>query len=310
MKIKIEEDYSKVKQFLKQNFSSPTHWPEWNLVVSKHFNTNFFYYTAYERDEPIGIFPVHETIKGRLKELNSGQLHFIPFGGWIFSKEVGFNLKKIPLPFNGQLTCYALPILRDFNVRYIEPYSYFKTLIVDLDQEIESIWNNELASKRRQNVKKAIKNDIEIRVDNSKDIDFFYDFYYNYSFKNNLTKDFFKDLFSLSSEVQFEVLWAKYRKRYLSSLIVAYDKNYSLYLFGINDKSAGFMGQAEILQWKAINIMKQKGCRYYDLCYIEPKRLPNIYRFKKGFSKKIYYIPLIKKRSYYYVIINKLNKLF
>lgn len=33
----LKQDFQLVEQFLTNNFSSPTHWPDWNLVISKYF---------------------------------------------------------------------------------------------------------------------------------------------------------------------------------------------------------------------------------------------------------------------------------
>ncbi len=44
MKITKETNYELAVDFLRSNFSSPTHWPDWNLVVSRHFKTTFFIY--------------------------------------------------------------------------------------------------------------------------------------------------------------------------------------------------------------------------------------------------------------------------
>ena len=44
MEIKREKNFNKIEKFLKNNFSAPTHWPDWNLIVSKFFNSEFLYF--------------------------------------------------------------------------------------------------------------------------------------------------------------------------------------------------------------------------------------------------------------------------
>ncbi|MGE5435593.1 MAG: hypothetical protein ACM3O3_00070, partial [Syntrophothermus sp.] len=60
IKIKSTNDYSIVEEFLNNNFSSPTHWPKWNILISKYFNTDFLYYLAFSGNELIGICPLHK----------------------------------------------------------------------------------------------------------------------------------------------------------------------------------------------------------------------------------------------------------
>jgi hypothetical protein len=52
--------------------------------------------------------------------------------------------------------------------------------------------------------------------------------------------------------------------------------------------------------------MKEYGCSYYDLCFIEPERLPHIYRFKKGFGNLEVSVPVYHRKSLYYKTINRL----
>ena len=87
MIIKKLTDFNLVEQFLTNTFSSPTHWPEWNILISELYKTKFYYLGAFENGKLIGICPIHEEIKGILKNLYSGQFHYIPNGGWIFNKK-------------------------------------------------------------------------------------------------------------------------------------------------------------------------------------------------------------------------------
>jgi len=307
-------DFSTAEAFLNNNFSSPTHWPEWNIIISKYYNTKFYYFTAYEKNKLIGLCPVHEIRNGYLKTLHSGQLHFIPYGGWIFSQKTTLNTSKLPTNINEMFLGFSLPILDEFNVIYSKNNTRnFETLIIDLQKDINEIWKNELNSKRRQNIRKAFKNNVQIEIDPKNELNNFYKMYEN-SCKNNklniLPKSFFKDMFKISKNICFKIIWAKKENNYLANIVVVYDKNYSFYWLGNNRKYLPFLGQTEILQWEAINSMKANGCKYYDLCYIEKERLPNIYRFKKGFSKTEVPIFFHTKKGFSYRVFNKIQKAF
>lgn len=79
--IESSKNYLIVEEFLKNNFSSPTHWPNWNILVSKYFHTDFLYSLAFSGIELIGICPLHKITNGALSNFYSGQFHFIPNGG-------------------------------------------------------------------------------------------------------------------------------------------------------------------------------------------------------------------------------------
>jgi len=93
---RISNDFQIIEDFLNGNFSSPTHWPDWNVIVSKYYHTDFFYFAAYDKKNLIGICPAHRVRIGRLFIINSGQFHFIPNGGWIFKND--FNVPSFSLP--------------------------------------------------------------------------------------------------------------------------------------------------------------------------------------------------------------------
>lgn len=67
-----------------------------------------------------------------------------------------------------------------------------------------------------------------------------------------------------------------------------------VYLFrATNDEGMTNKG-SYLLQWKAIQWMKDNGCRYYNLNGINPEKNPGSYHFKSGLSGKngrdVYYL--------------------
>jgi lipid II:glycine glycyltransferase (peptidoglycan interpeptide bridge formation enzyme) len=284
-------NFSLIEEFLKKNFSSPTHWPDWNLVISKYFNTSFYYFTANQDSELIGICPIHK-VKDKLFEiLWTGPKHFlIPYGGWIFNKEFQLNTKNISLSFNQSYQGFGLPLIQEFNVSYkAVKKNEFKTLLIDLTDSEDDIWNNNVDSKRRNMIRKALKNEVKIEIDTKNNLDFFYD---NFSEANKrygletYKKDFFLKLFSSIKNINMDIFWAKQGEQTLSGAVLAYDKNYAIYWLGFGIENAPNLGQGELIQWDMIKYSKSRKCKYYDLCSVEKEKLPKIYEFKKGFSKR------------------------
>ncbi len=307
-----EQNFDIVIEFLNNNFSSPTHWPEWNLVVSKYFNTTFFYFGAYEKADLIGICPIHEEKKGLFKYYNSGQFRYIPFGGWIFSKPSSVVFKDLHIEKLSYLQLYSLPLLNDFKFSTDNKGKTFKTLVINLEEEINNIWDHQLSPNKRNKIRKAKKNSVVVEVTKNFD-DCFYKSYENAASRAKLLilpKGFFQDLLSNSININFKILTASLHGASLARRIVAYDKNYSFtwlsWLDNVTDCSN--FGQGELLQWEAIKWMKGEHCRYYDLCYIDKERLPKIHKFKSGFSKNEVDIQYVVIKPLTFKIINKIKQ--
>ncbi len=309
----LNSQFDIINTFLSSNFSSPTHWPDWNLVVSKHYNTDFFYFVAYDKDEVIGICPAHKTKKGKLSLIFSGQFRFIPNGGWIFKS--GFENINISLPLNSNeaFQSFGLPFISEFMNSFYEKENSKTalTLIIDLDKDIEQIWNVEVHSKRRNMIRKAEKLGIQIRELKESELNEFYKVYTSANIRyglDSLSKEFFADIFYKSKNIKFKVLLSEEDDKIQNIVVIAYDKNYATYWLGFSNDNIKNNGQGDLLQWEAIKFAKQQGCKYYDLCYIEKEKLPHIYKFKKGFAKNEFKIPIINQKPLSYKIINKVTK--
>lgn len=313
MKVVKSKDFDSICEFLRFNFSSPTHWPDWNIVVSEHFKTDFFYYCAIQNDKLAGICPVHRLkYKSILWHELSGQFYYIPYGGWIFSGDLDYSKVKLPI---GKLTSFQgfnLPNLKEFGEfsKQSQQAENKKTLIIDLEQNEDDLWMKEVDSKRRNMIRKAEKNGIEVSQTSIFTTEF-YSVYYESCKKNELTllsESFFRDLTSIATNISFDFFTARLDNDSIANIVIVSDKNYSIYWLGNNAGKARNDGQGELLQWKAIQVMKAKGCRYYDLCYIEKDRLPDIYKFKSGFARNVVEVPLDTIKPLSFRAINYLIK--
>ena len=301
-----------IEAFLNNNFSSPTHWPDWNIIISKYYNTKFYYFAAYKNDKLIGLCPVHETNTTWLKTLYSGQFHFIPNGGWIFSDKTEVTEQFYPIPATRMFQGFSLPLIAQFNAIYnFKNQKKFWTLLIDLKKDLDEIWKNDLNTKRRNMIRKAEKYSIKIINDDKTDLREFYKYYTKANQKNKLQSlplDFFIELFASSKNVHSDILWAENDKVKIATVVTVYDRNYSFYWLGIPIENTPNLGQGELLQWEAIKRTKEYGCKYYDLCYIQKEKLPHIYKFKKGFSKTKVPNILHTKKSFIYRALNKIKK--
>ncbi|MFA5405512.1 MAG: GNAT family N-acetyltransferase [Ignavibacteria bacterium] len=315
IRIVSEDEFEKVDDFLSKNFSSPTHWKEWNLAISKQFDTEFFYYAYFDNGNLTGICPVHKIKNKYNFRLVSGpKEYFIPYGGWIFSKTTNFDSKMLNLKINENLEIYSLPLLNEFNASYkgYKTFKFYKTSLINLGSDEDEIWNS-FPSKRRNKIRKALKYNTEILSIDDIGIDSFYEFYVltnkQYGLLN-LSKDFFLELLGNARNIHIDILFAVYNSEILGSVVLVSDKNYSIYWLGARLEEAPNIGYFDLLQWETIKKAKARGCKFYDLCYLEKDRLPKIYKFKSDYSKNQFDILNVNYKSIAYRLINKIQKIF
>jgi len=303
------KNYNLITDFLNNNFSSPTHYPDWNLIISEDFATDFFYHVCLKNGNIIGICPYHRSKNNSYYDNYSGpQIYLIPYGGWIFSEKIVLDLKQSNNGNFKSIQGCTLPLIPEFNVNYkFTNHTDSETLVVDLYKSEEEIWNHDVSSKRRNMIRKSMLNNIEVESIDVNDIDRFYEFYCDANNRISLQifpKKYFYDLFTKSINIKFEFLVSKINNIPYSGIVIAYDKNYAIYWLGMTRGEIQNLGFGEVLQWEAIKFAKKSGCRYYDLSTIEKISLPQIYKFKKGFSKTEtpFYFYSEKK------LINKIHK--
>jgi lipid II:glycine glycyltransferase (peptidoglycan interpeptide bridge formation enzyme) len=310
-----KDEFGLVDEFLSANFSSPTHWKDWNIPLSRHYNTEFFYFGFYKDEKLTGICPIHK-IKNKMNyRLISGPKEFyMPFGGWIFSEEIIFESSFLNLKYNESLEIFTLPVLREFKAKY-EGYKLLKmhsTAILNLERSEEEIWDG-LPSQRRNKIRKAIKNNIRILTLDDVGLERFYDFYVftnkQYGLKS-LSPDFFKDLILKSKNINTDIIISEYNSEINGAVVTVSDKNYSIYWLGARLESSANTGFFDFLQWEAIKNAKSRGCRFYDLCYLEKDRLPGINKFKTDYSDSMLDVLNINYKPVTYRFINKIQKIF
>jgi len=283
-------DAPEILSFLRSSFSSPTHWPDWNIPLSEYFNTRFFYQTCWRGDQIIGICPCHEMTSGLSSTVFSGPKPWLmPYGGWLFSEPADLIDDFIQVGGGRRETIYvSLPSIPEFgSIVDSDQAKQWLTLVVDLRQDQETIWMSSLNAKRRNMIRKAEKANVQIVEDDKNDLASFYDIMKRANERNGLNSfelTFFSRLFSNAQNIAFDILWAKNEHGIIAGLVMARDKNFALYWLGMTIEGAPNMGQGDLLQWRAICRAKEFGCAYYDLCSIEKEHLPQIYEFKKGFS--------------------------
>ena len=110
---------------------------------------------------------------------------------------------------------------------------------------------------------------------------------------------------------KIKVFAAKHKDEYISAVLNIGNKNMiHAWIAGRINNIPKNLYQNELLWWESIKWAKEIGSRYYDLCVVEKERLPNIAKFKLGFSKTLIPFYHITKRPKSFKILNRIQKWF
>jgi lipid II:glycine glycyltransferase (peptidoglycan interpeptide bridge formation enzyme) len=82
------------------------------------------------------------------------------------------------------------------------------------------------------------------------------------------------------------ILICEYEGKALTATIGSLIGNTGIYLLGATGNEGMKMKGAYLLQWRLMELMKEKGCQWYDLGGIDPESNPGVYHFKFGISSR------------------------
>jgi len=175
-----------------------------------------------------------------------------------------------------------------------------------------------MKSKTRYNIRLALKKGVKVLEAGIEGLSSWYGIYRETAERDRIaihSFEYYRYLFELSETYGREapvikLLHAKAENELLAGIIIALKGEYAWYLYGASSgKKRNYM-PAYALQWKAIELAKKNGCKYYDLFGIPPSPDPDhpmygLYRFKTGFGGKILHrygsYDFINKQGRYYL---------
>jgi len=330
MKIRIEKiSYKEFKQseknqidlFIDNNNGLVFHETTFNEILSDFIESQLYYHIAFVKNNIVGICPVHKKKNGLIVNYYSGKLdHEIPYGGWVYSNDVSLNkLRKSFKPgfFEGYYYFSSIVLHDKLDIEDKKLFPYWTSTIELKDTDV---WVDCINSKRRNMIRKAQKNKVEIVFSGVDSINDFYGLLLAMNAKTGMKSkdlDFYKQLLLRYPNEKAKLLLAYHDKNLLSGLFLIGNKNFMHYWQGATAVNAGNLGQGELLQWEAIKWSSKIGIKYYDLCYLyskkqleenEPKQMA-IAKFKLGFSKDLASFYATNYKSISYKIISKIKKL-
>ena len=189
------------------------------------------------------------------------------------------------------------------------------TVILDLTAGEEQLLAA-MKSKTRYNIRLAAKKGVEISIVRSRPggsdgpmaepehleaaLSEWYSLYEETARRDRITlhsEDYYKTLFSLAGSYgtgapELYLLSARHEGQLLAGIIVALKGEGAWYLYGASSDRKRNLMPSYGLQWRAIQLARERGCLFYDLFGIPPSddpKLPmhGLFRFKTGFGGRV-----------------------
>ncbi len=175
------------------------------------------------------------------------------------------------------------------------------TLYIDLEPELDTILQK-MRPKTRYNIKLAQKKGVSVRIADLNDLNIWYNLYSETANRNGIYLNdikYFKAILTAKADktkspADVYYLIAEIDNEPLAAMFLIITGNRSSYLYGASSNmNRNFMG-TYALQWFAIMLSKEKGCKEYDMFGISPNNdvthpLYGLYRFKTGFGGEFFH---------------------
>lgn len=175
------------------------------------------------------------------------------------------------------------------------------TFFLDLNQNEDRLMQR-MKPKTRYNIRLSLRKGIAVKEYGMDKLDHWFEIYKETALRNNITlhhKEYFRSVLSQqknneSGKVQTRLLMADLDGEYLAALFLILSKNRGTYLYGASSSQKRNYMATYALQWEAIRLAQQAGCKEYDMFGAAPNAnsahpLYGLYRFKSGFGGHLFH---------------------
>jgi lipid II:glycine glycyltransferase (peptidoglycan interpeptide bridge formation enzyme) len=97
-------------------------------------------------------------------------------------------------------------------------------------------------------------------------------------------EEFARIQLALPDHLKMQIFLCRRDNQVLNALVVTHIGDMPIYLLGATSDEGMKSKGAYLLQWRAMQWLKERGAAWYDLGGINPETNPGVYEFKKGFS--------------------------
>ena len=175
------------------------------------------------------------------------------------------------------------------------------TLFLDLQPDISSILEK-MKPKTKYNIKLSQRKGVVVRIADLKDINNWYELYTETAQRNGILLNdikYFKAILTAKSDktkspADVYYLIAELDNKPLAAMFLVISAHRGSYLYGASSNNHRNYMPTYALQWEAIKLSKEKGCKEYDMFGISPNadnshKLYGLYKYKTGFGGEIFH---------------------
>jgi lipid II:glycine glycyltransferase (peptidoglycan interpeptide bridge formation enzyme) len=167
----------------------------------------------------------------------------------------------------------------------------YQTLRLDLSQSMEGLRKN-LSPEWRRNLNRAVRNNLQLREGDSEDL---YKVFLGLQ-KEMLERkkyvpgvDYEKFLMiqnDLRADLKMRIMVCEFEREPVCAAVCSAIGETGIYLLGATGDKGLKLNGSNLLQWRIIEWLKERNCRWYDLGGVDPLGDPGVYHFKKGILGK------------------------
>lgn len=175
------------------------------------------------------------------------------------------------------------------------------TIFLNLKKET-SILLKQMKTKTRYNINLSVRKGVQVRDAGMDSLPIWYALYKDTALRNNLylnNIEYFRTVLSArandsTSPADVHLLIAEVDRIPLAAMFLVIANKRGTYLYGASATTQRNYMATYALQWKAMQIAKQKGCIEYDFFGVSPNPDPShpmygLFKFKSGFGGELYH---------------------
>ena len=170
-------------------------------------------------------------------------------------------------------------------------FSPYRTLLLDLTPSLEELRKG-MAQKWRNQLNRAEKNGLKV-IEGTEDrlyhifLTLQKEMLDRKEYLPGVDYDEFREIQKdLPEPLKMRIIVCEFQGKPVSTSIGSAIGNTGIYLLGATGTEGLNLKGSYLLQWRMIQWLKDKGCRWYDLGGINPEKNPGVYHFKAGLSGK------------------------
>ena len=163
----------------------------------------------------------------------------------------------------------------------------YQTAYVDLAKEPEALLRGFQTSWRQHLQKALLRDDVErVPVFNHQDLEWFLNTHEAFRQSTKIkapSRGFLSDLYQCFLPYQESmILLSRHQGTYHAGIMILSHGNTATYFASVTTPQGRYFRAHHGLLWHAMDVLRQKGIRWLDLCGLNPKTMPGVTAFKRG----------------------------